>query len=133
MKSFIVYKSDGKIVRTGSCVDSDFDMQAGEDEFVIEGIADDTLSIISDGKIVNAPEADAPNTDDLIHQTQKESRANRNVRLQKSDWTQFPDSPLTAEQKAEWATYRQALRDIPATYSDADSLDAIIWPIQPEV
>jgi len=133
VKSFIVYKSDGKIVRTGSCVDSDFDMQAGEDEFVIEGIADDTLSIISDGKIVNAPEADAPNTDDLIHQTQKESRANRNVRLQKSDWTQFPDSPLTAEQKAEWATYRQALRDIPATYSDADSLDAIIWPIQPEV
>ena len=50
-----------------------------------------------------------------------------------SDWTQFPDSPLTNEKKAEWATYRQALRDIPATYSDADSLDAIIWPIQPEV
>tara|TARA_R110000764_G_scaffold41282_5_gene92523 strand:+ start:778 stop:1170 length:393 start_codon:yes stop_codon:yes gene_type:complete len=50
-----------------------------------------------------------------------------------SDWTQFSDSPLTIEKKAEWATYRQALRDIPATYSDADSLDAIIWPIQPEV
>ena len=50
-----------------------------------------------------------------------------------SDWTLFSDSPLTNEKKAEWATYRQALRDIPATYSDADSLDAIIWPIQPEV
>ena len=132
MKSFIVYKSDGKIVRTGSCVDSDFDMQAGEDEFVIEGIADDTLSIISDGKIVNAPEADAPNTDDLIHQTQKESRANRNARLQKSDWTQFPDSPLTTEKKAEWMTYRQALRDVPSNNANVTSLDDIIWPTKPE-
>ena len=39
--------------------------------------------------------------------------------LMGSDWTQFPDSPLTTEQKAEWTTYRQALRDIPETYSDA--------------
>ena len=132
MKSFIVYKSDGKIVRTGSCVDSDFDMQAGEDEFVIEGIADDYLHAVSDGKIVNAPEADAPNTDDLIHQTQKESRANRNVRLQKSDWTQFPDSPLTIAKKAEWATYRQALRDVPSNNANVTSLDDIIWPTKPE-
>lgn len=36
----------------------------------------------------------------------------RNLRLQGSDWTQFPDSPLTEEEKAEWAVYRQALRDI---------------------
>lgn len=33
--------------------------------------------------------------------------------LQASDWTQLPDSPLTEEQKAAWATYRQELRDIP--------------------
>jgi hypothetical protein len=31
--------------------------------------------------------------------------------LQNSDWTQLPDVPLTEEQKAAWATYRQALRD----------------------
>jgi len=49
-----------------------------------------------------------------------------------SDWTQFPDSPLTNEKKAEWTTYRQALRDIPETYSDATSLDDIIWPTKPE-
>lgn len=60
-------------------------------------------------------------------------RAIRGGILIGSDWTQLADSPLTNEKKAEWATYRQALRDIPATYSDADSLDAIIWPIQPEV
>ena len=49
-----------------------------------------------------------------------------------SDWTQFPDSPLTTAKKAEWATYRQSLRDIPETYADVTSLDDIIWPIKPE-
>ena len=36
----------------------------------------------------------------------------RNSRLTATDWTQLPDSPLTAEKKAEWSVYRQALRDI---------------------
>jgi len=49
-----------------------------------------------------------------------------------SDWTQVADSPLSDSKKAEWATYRQALRDIPETYSDATSLDDIIWPTKPE-
>ena len=29
-----------------------------------------------------------------------------------SDWTQAADSPLSDEDKAKWATYRQALRDL---------------------
>ena len=33
--------------------------------------------------------------------------------LYQSDWTQIPNNPLTAEQQAAWATYRQELRDIP--------------------
>ena len=40
-------------------------------------------------------------------------RNRRNALLKESDWTQYPDSPLSAEQKQAWATYRQALRDIP--------------------
>jgi len=48
-----------------------------------------------------------------------------------SDWTQFPDSPLTTEKKAEWATYRQALRDIPAQYPNILSLDEVTWPLAP--
>jgi len=39
-------------------------------------------------------------------------REERKILLIESDWTQMPDSPLTEEQKAEWATYRQALRDM---------------------
>ena len=34
----------------------------------------------------------------------------RNELLQQSDWTQLPDSPADKEA---WATYRQALRDLP--------------------
>jgi hypothetical protein len=31
--------------------------------------------------------------------------------LQDSDWTQIPNNPLTPEYSAEWAVYRQELRD----------------------
>lgn len=34
--------------------------------------------------------------------------------LVESDWTQLPDTPAD---KAAWATYRQALRDFPATWT----------------
>ena len=70
-----------------------------------------------------------------------EKRLNR---LNDSDRTQFADSPLSAEKKAEWATYRQTLRDIPnnlrnhANYvSDEESnpFDGSImswtWPTKP--
>lgn len=36
----------------------------------------------------------------------------RNTLLASTDWTQAADSPLSDEKKAEFATYRQALRDI---------------------
>ncbi len=36
----------------------------------------------------------------------------RNDLLAMSDWTQLPDVALTAAKVAEWATYRQALRDL---------------------
>ena len=43
---------------------------------------------------------------------------NRDSLLALSDWTQLADSPLTATKKAEWATYSQALRVLPANTSD---------------
>jgi len=39
-------------------------------------------------------------------------REKRNGLLFASDWTQTLDAPITAEKKAEWAAYRQQLRDI---------------------
>ena len=48
------------------------------------------------------------------------------------DWTQGADSPLTSTKKAEWATYRQALRDIMSNLpSDLDHPDNVSWPSTP--
>ena len=41
----------------------------------------------------------------------------RNDELSLTDWTQLPDSPVD---KAAWAAYRQALRDLPAQGGLAD-------------
>jgi hypothetical protein len=52
-------------------------------------------------------------------------RAERSTKLAASDWTQLADS--TAD-KAAWATYRQALRDITAQAGFPWTID---WPAQP--
>ena len=131
MKSFIIYNLDGIIIRTGSCVDSDFDIQAGDGEFVMDGIADDSCHIIVDGQIIDKPEV-IVSDEQLKAEVIFALRLRRNNSLYKSDWTQFSDSPLSDSKKAEWATYRQALRDITETYGDAISINDIIWPTKPE-
>ena len=42
-------------------------------------------------------------------------RMYRDTLLLQSDWTQAEDSPLSDSKKSEWASYRQALRDITKT------------------
>jgi hypothetical protein len=53
-------------------------------------------------------------------------RMQRNILLTASDWTQVADAPVD---KAAWATYRQALRDITA---QAGFPNDVTWPIKPE-
>ena len=68
----------------------------------------------------------------------------RNNKLLACDWTQLPDSPLSDSKKAEWATYRQALRDVPnnlrnhsnyvsdsASHPDDGSILSWQWPTKP--
>ena len=47
-------------------------------------------------------------------------KAKRDALLAKTDWTQTVDAPLSDAKKAEWATYRQALRDLPSSESPSD-------------
>ena len=42
-------------------------------------------------------------------------RSIRYAKLLECDWTQNPDNKLSDSKKAEWQTYRQALRDMPTT------------------
>ena len=58
-------------------------------------------------------------------------RIKRDDLLSKSDWTQTADSPLTDSKKAEWVTYRQALRDVPSNNSSAGTIDAVTFPTVP--
>ena len=51
-------------------------------------------------------------------------RRQRDGWLAASDWTQTLDAPLTDEQRAAWATYRQQLRDAPATWTPGPEWDA---------
>ena len=53
-------------------------------------------------------------------------RSTRDARLAETDWTQVADAPVD---KVVWATYRQALRDVP---SQAGFPWDITWPTQPE-
>jgi hypothetical protein len=55
-------------------------------------------------------------------------REKRNELLFDSDWTQTLDAPLTTEKKAEWAAYRQQLRNLMANITDPD---LVVFPTQP--
>jgi len=59
----------------------------------------------------------------------KAVRGIRNVMIAESDWTQLDDTPITNAKKLEWATYRQALRDIP---DQAGFPWEVVWPVEPE-
>ena len=61
----------------------------------------------------------------------------RNRKLKNSDWTQANDSPLSDEKKKEWATYRQALRDLTKTVTpkflpNSPRIDESDFPEEPK-
>jgi len=56
-------------------------------------------------------------------------RSKRDKLLKESDWKILPDSPLTEQERLDWETYRQDLRDIPQDYTDPFN---VTWPTEPE-
>ena len=54
-----------------------------------------------------------------------EVRTERDAKLTESDWTKVVDAPVD---QVAWATYRQALRDIP---EQAEFPNTINWPTEP--
>lgn len=56
-------------------------------------------------------------------------RANRNQLLASCDYTQIPDNPNP--KKSEWASYRQALRDLPANIT-GDPRTFVDFPKSPD-
>ena len=54
-------------------------------------------------------------------------RAKRNDILKNTDWTMTTGATVD---QAQWAAYRQVIRDIPQTYKDKTP-DDVVWPTQP--
>jgi len=59
--------------------------------------------------------------------TAANNRNRRNVLLTETDWTQVADAPVDT---TAWATYRQALRDLPS-HSNWPNLNEEDWPTKP--
>jgi hypothetical protein len=54
---------------------------------------------------------------------ENQMRQMRNAFLASSDWTQLADNGLSDSDREAWATYRQQLRDFPATWTPAPTAD----------
>ena len=64
-------------------------------------------------------------------------RIKRDSKLANTDWVVLTDSPLSTSKKTEWKTYRQSLRDLPASASpklDSDGnldMSSVSFPTEP--
>jgi len=70
---------------------------------------------------------------DVIEQAQidekwKPIKIQRDRLLAETDYTQVSDSPLTDAKKTKFATYRQALRDLPQSKNNPEDIS---WPVKP--
>ena len=126
MKEYILYNSDGKIIKTGICTEASYAIIPSEGEFIMEGVANENTQKIEDGAVVDIPIDNAAVNAKLTIRTRQE----RDDYLSWCDWTQGADSPLSDSKKAEWTTFRQALRDLP-THSNWPDLQEEDWPTEP--
>ena len=92
-------------------------------------IDDEAGAFDADGNLVEIDQAlvDAAAIEVAAEQALSHLRSKRNQLLAETDWTQSRD--VTLPNDAEWATYRQALRDLPANTSDPANP---VWPTKPE-
>lgn len=86
----------------------------------------------SDGLIIGAGEGGGPVAIErpapTSEQAMAELRKQRNRLLVASDFSQFPDAPLSEDDRAAWRIYRQDLRDLPQHVTDPLAVE---WPAAP--
>ena len=81
--------------------------------------------VLQDDGSWKVQEADQPPVESAL----RNLRIERDRQLAASDWTQIPDAPLTAAERRLWQAHRQALRDLPQTFTDGRN---VVWPVEPE-
>lgn len=63
-----------------------------------------------------------------VNRAAKEIRNERNKKLEATDWCVVKAAETGSQISAEWATYRQALRDVPAQSGFPEN---VVWPQPP--
>ena len=134
--TYTIYDSTtGQILRVVNT--NEIDSQVGQGESFIEGEFNDVSYYIENDAAVQIPLQ--PSQYSVFDCTTKQWVLNpdlasadvltaRNKLLFSTDWTQIPNNPLTSEKQAEWATYRQELRDIPQQSGYPYN---VVWPVAP--
>lgn len=127
MRKFSVYDAaSGAFLRHGVARDVEAQAQAGE--LVFEGVRDPVDREVRGGKLLMIPKAKR----DQLAKAEKWAK----VRARRAGFlTAFVDTigparwaSLNAAERAELATYRQALLDLPTSTNDPDQ---IAWPDKP--
>ena len=93
---------------------SEIEEKADEYSQVADWCNENGYTIVEDGKYyktVKLPEPTPPSEDEL----KAKVRAVRDSYLLATDYTQLPDAPFTPEQKAQYAEYREYLRNYTET------------------
>ena len=93
---------------------------------------DENQKVIWDGKkwtieSIPLPPEPVPKSAPTVEELLSDIRNKRNRLLYESDWTQLPDTPLTAEKKSAWQSYRRELREFPAVCDPHNPA----WPLSP--
>lgn len=81
-----------------------------------------------DGTVTTAAQHEAAYKAAKDVEQAKSVREERSRKLAESDWTRLDDNGLSVEKKSAWASYRQALRDVPSQPGFPWSVN---WPSTP--
>ena len=82
----------------------------------------------SEGAVTTAADNEAAYKANIDAQAAEAVRTQRDIKLHDTDWTQVADSQLSDSAKADWVTYRQALRDLSAASGFPHTM---AWPTKP--
>ncbi len=116
-------EQSGEITRMAMLSEDMVDANAFEGESWLEGFHSHQTHKVVDGNVV--PKGDTELNQVELKDAWASLKQERGARLFSSDWTQVPDAPVD---QAAWATYRQALRDLPANTTDPGNP---FWPEPP--
>ena len=111
-----------------------YEIEHVSDKLFIDDDSTETLyNTFESVKVVDGKDVDVKPDKDIFNSKWKELllkdlRAERDRRLATTDWVVIRATSTETPVPEAWATYMQALRDLPATTEDPKNP---VWPVQP--